>query len=87
MAKRVDEILSWYGADNPGVLKNIRWMLESGRLAWSQTGGAIGAGFRGVDEFRDSAESRQMVTIRVRAMLHCFKLPNPIEFDGDERKP
>lgn len=32
MANRVDEILSWYGADNPGVLKNLRWMLDSGRL-------------------------------------------------------
>ncbi len=35
MANRVDEILSWYGADNPGVLKNLRWMLESGRLGGS----------------------------------------------------
>jgi class I fructose-bisphosphate aldolase len=33
MANRVDEILSWYGADSPGVLKNLRWMLESGTLA------------------------------------------------------
>ena len=32
MATRVDEILSWYGSDNPGVLKNLRWMLETGRL-------------------------------------------------------
>ena len=32
MANRVDEILSWYGSDNPGVLKNLRWMLDSGRL-------------------------------------------------------
>ena len=32
MANRVDEILGWYGADHPGVLKNLRWMLESGRL-------------------------------------------------------
>ncbi len=35
MANRVDEILSWYGADHPGVLKNLRWMLESGRLGGS----------------------------------------------------
>jgi class I fructose-bisphosphate aldolase len=33
MANRVDEILSWYGADNPGVLKNLRWIMETGRLA------------------------------------------------------
>ena len=33
MSQRVDEILSWYGADNPGVLKNLRWLLETGRLA------------------------------------------------------
>lgn len=33
MTHRVDEILSWYGSDNPGVLKNLRWMLDSGRLA------------------------------------------------------
>ena len=33
MANRVDEILSWYGSDNPGVLKNLRWMLDTGRLA------------------------------------------------------
>lgn len=33
MADRVEEILSWYGSDSPGVLKNLRWMLESGRLA------------------------------------------------------
>jgi class I fructose-bisphosphate aldolase len=33
VANRVDEILSWYESDNPGVLKNLRWMLDSGRLA------------------------------------------------------
>ncbi len=33
MADRVEEILSWYGSESPGVLKNLRWMLESGRLA------------------------------------------------------
>jgi class I fructose-bisphosphate aldolase len=33
MANRVDEILSWYGSDNPGVLKNLRWMMDTGRLA------------------------------------------------------
>ena len=33
MAGRVDEILSWYGSDNPGVIKNLRWMLDTGRLA------------------------------------------------------
>ena len=32
MAGRVDEILSWYGSEHPGVLKNLRWMLETGRL-------------------------------------------------------
>ena len=32
MANRVDEILSWYGSDNPGVLSNLRWMLDTGRL-------------------------------------------------------
>lgn len=32
MTKRIDEILSWYGSDHPGVLKNLRWMLETGRL-------------------------------------------------------
>ncbi len=30
---RVDEILSWYGSDHPGVLKNLRWMMETGTLA------------------------------------------------------
>jgi class I fructose-bisphosphate aldolase len=33
MADRVEEILGWYGSDSPGVLKNLRWMLDSGRLA------------------------------------------------------
>jgi class I fructose-bisphosphate aldolase len=33
MANRVDEILSWYESDNPGVLKNLRWMMGTGRLA------------------------------------------------------
>jgi class I fructose-bisphosphate aldolase len=33
MADRVEEILGWYGSDSPGVLKNLRWMLETGRLA------------------------------------------------------
>ena len=33
MANRVDEILSWYGSDNPGVLKNLRWMMDTGTLA------------------------------------------------------
>ena len=30
---RVDEILSWYQSDNPGVLKNLRWLMETGNLA------------------------------------------------------
>ena len=33
MANRVDEILSWYESDTPGVIKNIRWLLQTGRLA------------------------------------------------------
>lgn len=32
MTPRVREILSWYGADNPGVLTNLARMLNSGRL-------------------------------------------------------
>ena len=30
---RVDEILSWYGADNPGTLTNLARMMNHGRLA------------------------------------------------------
>ena len=33
MSSRVDEILSWYGSENPGVLKNLRWMMDTGKLA------------------------------------------------------
>lgn len=33
MTKRVDEILSWYESDNPGVLKNLHWMMNTGNLA------------------------------------------------------
>jgi class I fructose-bisphosphate aldolase len=33
MSSRVEEILSWYQSDHPGVLKNLRWMMETGRLA------------------------------------------------------
>lgn len=33
MSSRVDEILSWYGSDSPGVLRNLRAMLETGTLA------------------------------------------------------
>jgi class I fructose-bisphosphate aldolase len=33
MSTRVDEILSWYESDNPGVLKNLRWMMDTGALA------------------------------------------------------
>jgi class I fructose-bisphosphate aldolase len=33
MTSRVDEILSWYGSDSPGTLKNLRWLLETGTLA------------------------------------------------------
>lgn len=32
MTPRVREILSWYGADNPGVLTNLSRMLNHGRL-------------------------------------------------------
>ena len=32
MADRVEEILGWYGSETPGVLKNLRWLLESGKL-------------------------------------------------------
>jgi class I fructose-bisphosphate aldolase len=33
MSERVEEILSWYQSDTPGVLKNLRWIMESGKLA------------------------------------------------------
>jgi class I fructose-bisphosphate aldolase len=33
MSKRVEEILGWYESDNPGVLKNLRWMMDTGALA------------------------------------------------------
>ncbi|MFK7741093.1 MAG: class I fructose-bisphosphate aldolase [Planctomycetota bacterium] len=33
MSSRVDEILSWYESDHPGVLKNLRWMMDTGALA------------------------------------------------------
>jgi class I fructose-bisphosphate aldolase len=33
MADRVEEILGWYGSETPGVLKNLRWMMETGTLA------------------------------------------------------
>jgi class I fructose-bisphosphate aldolase len=33
MSKRVKEILSWYGSDNPGTLSNIARLLNHGRLA------------------------------------------------------
>ncbi len=33
MENRVDQILSWYESDNPGVLKNLHWMMSTGALA------------------------------------------------------
>ncbi len=33
MASRTAEILSWYESDNPGVLKNLHWMMHTGNLA------------------------------------------------------
>lgn len=33
MENRVDEILSWYESDSPGVLKNLHWMMNTGNLA------------------------------------------------------
>lgn len=35
MTPRVREILSWYGADNPGVLTNLARMMNHGRIAGS----------------------------------------------------
>ena len=32
MTERVREILSWYGADNPGTLTNLARLLNTGRL-------------------------------------------------------
>src|SRR4051812_30162446 len=32
MTQRVKEILSWYGADNPGTLTNLARLLNHGRL-------------------------------------------------------
>ncbi len=32
MSKRVKEILSWYGSDNPGTLANLARLLNHGRL-------------------------------------------------------
>jgi len=33
MSSRVEQILSWYESDNPGVLKNLHWMMNTGNLA------------------------------------------------------
>jgi class I fructose-bisphosphate aldolase len=33
MTNRVDEILGWYGADNPGTLTNLARIMNTGRLA------------------------------------------------------
>jgi class I fructose-bisphosphate aldolase len=33
MTNRVDEILSWYESDNPGVLANLRRLMMTGMLA------------------------------------------------------
>src|SRR5580692_3528943 len=33
MTPRVKEILSWYGADNPGTLSNLARLMNTGRLA------------------------------------------------------
>ncbi|MCZ6756548.1 MAG: class I fructose-bisphosphate aldolase [Gemmatimonadetes bacterium] len=33
MSERVEEILSWYQSETPGVLKNLRWLMDSGSLA------------------------------------------------------
>ena len=33
MPDRVEEILGWYGSESPGVLKNLRWMMNTGTLA------------------------------------------------------
>jgi class I fructose-bisphosphate aldolase len=33
MSNRVDEILSWYQSDHPGVLRNLRCLMDCGRLA------------------------------------------------------
>src|SRR3974390_3916474 len=33
MSKRVRDILSWYGSDNPGTLTNLARLLNHGRLA------------------------------------------------------
>ena len=35
MTERVREILSWYGADNPGTLTNLARLLDAGRLSGS----------------------------------------------------
>ena len=35
MTPRVREILSWYGADNPGVLTNLARLMNTGRIAGS----------------------------------------------------
>src|SRR5438552_17814519 len=33
MSERVREILSWYGSDNPGTLRNLARLLNAGTLA------------------------------------------------------
>jgi len=33
MENRVDQILSWYESDSPGVLKNLHWLMNTGNLA------------------------------------------------------
>ena len=44
MTERVQEILSWYGADNPGTLTNLARLLGAGSLVFGfeQNDGLVG---------------------------------------------
>ena len=80
MSKRVSEILSWYGSDNPGTLMNLSRILNHGRLGG--TGKVvIGPGQAHVLAFGDGSPSgptwMQLWSLTEKQSLwQCTKMMN-----------
>ena len=95
MTPRVREILSWYGADNPGVLTNLARMMNHGKLAGTgklvilpvdqgfEHGQASVTAWAGLFLQAMTGSGKTTTEISYPLALHKLKLCLPCCFDED----
>ena len=78
MTPRIREILSWYGADNPGTLSNLARLLNHGRLGGS---GKLVIGGGATDTLPLAGDQRRIVVGGRAATLTTSGAGRQVAFD------